>query len=137
MKRLLPLFFALLLPIFGHAGTFSYNCQTKVDCKGLFNDLISDKFTEKYNSSKWEIFIYADTFAFGNGSGATYAVAGVIPLKTKDKFSSFPNVTQSAIKTTDAMGNAYQKYEIERQIIRKAIEGLMAECENRPACNLD
>ena len=134
-------FLVFLLAVFGliinaHAETFNSTCRANVECKGLFNDLLTDKFLLRFPSEQWQIFVYADTYVFGDGKATSQAVVGVVPA-SKEKFAYFPNQTSSHIVTTPRLSNGYDKDEVERKTIRRAIEKLMASCKEQKNCDLE
>ncbi|HEY8099531.1 MAG TPA: hypothetical protein VIF82_02165 [Burkholderiaceae bacterium] len=137
MSRLfIFVFIALGLSIPCIAQTTSSTCRANVECKGLFNELVTDKFLERFPPDKWEIFVYADTYAFGDGKATSQAVVGVVPVST-GKFVYFPNQTSSHIVTTPRLSNGYDKQDVERKTIRRAVEKLMASCNALKNCDLD
>jgi hypothetical protein len=80
--------------------------------------------------------VYADTFAFGDGKATSQAVVGVVP-SSSEKFAYFPNQTSSHIITTPRLSNSYDKQDIEKKTIRRAVEKLMATCAERKECDLE
>jgi hypothetical protein len=102
----------------------------------LFNDLLTEKFLKRFPSGQWEIFVYADTYVFGDGKATSQAVVGVVPIP-KEKFGYFPNQTSSHIVTTPRLSSSYGKQDVERKTIRRAVEKLMASCDTVKNCDLD
>lgn len=137
MSRLL----IFLVAVFGcsinaYSETTSSTCRANVECKGLFNELVTDKFLARFPPDKWEIFVYADTFVFGDGKATSQAVVGVVPI-SKEKFVYFPNQTSSHIVTTPRLGTGYDKQDVERKTIRRAVEKLMVSCNEQKNCDLE
>jgi hypothetical protein len=137
MSRLL----ILLVAVFGfsmnaHSETANSTCRANVECTGLFNDLVTDKFLAKFPSDRWTIFVYADTYVFGDGKATSQAVVGVVPI-SKEKFIYFPNQTSSHIVTTPRLSAGYDKQDVERKTIRRAVEKLMASCNEVKNCELE
>lgn len=116
--------------------TFASTCRANVECKGLFNDLLTEKFLKRFPADQWAIFVYADTYVFGDGKATSQAVVGVVPI-SKEKFAYFPNQTSSHIVTTPRLSSAYGKQDVERKTIRRAVEKLMASCDAVKNCDLD
>lgn len=119
------------------ASTFSYYCDAKVDCKNLLTDIVTDKFTAKYDVKRWTLFVRAETVIFGDGSGAATAFAGTVPRQDGGRFRFYPIVTQSAITVKSKIGNSFDQLAVEKAVIRQAVEGLMALCESKADCVLD
>ncbi|MGZ3239864.1 MAG: hypothetical protein ACXWIN_02560 [Burkholderiaceae bacterium] len=137
MSRLL----ILLVAVFGfsinaYSETTGSTCRANVECKGLFNELLTDKFLDRFPPDKWEIFVYADTYAFGDGKAISQAVVGVVPI-SKEKFVYFPNQTSSHIVTTPRLSKGYDQEDVERKTIRRAVEKLMASCNEQKNCDLE
>jgi hypothetical protein len=126
----------LALSIPGYSQTLSSTCRANVECKGLFNDLLTDKFLARFPADKWEVFVYADTLPFGDGRATSQAIVGVVPV-SKEKFAYFPNQTSSHLITTPRVSNAFDKKDVERKTIRRAVEKLMASCNELKNCDLD
>lgn len=137
MSRLL--FFILTLCGFAvqaHAETPRFVCRANVACAGLFNDLLTEKFLLRFPPEQWQVFVYADTYTFGDGKATSQAVVGVVPL-SKERFAYFPNQTSSHIVTTPRLSSGYDKDDVERKTIRRAIEKLMTSCREQKNCDLD
>jgi hypothetical protein len=126
--------FGFSIPGFGQTPASA--CRANVECKGLFNDLVSQKFLARFPAEKWEIFVYADTYVFGDGKATSQAVVGVVPI-SNEKFAYFPNQTSSHIVTTPRLSSGYDKQDVERKTIRRAIEKLMASCNEQKNCDLE
>jgi hypothetical protein len=133
--------FILLIALVGfisptYSQTSGSTCRANVECQGLFNDLVTQKFLARFPSDKWQIFVYADTYPFGDGKATSQAVVGVVPM-SKERFIYFPNQTSSHIVTTPRLSSGYDKQDIERKTIRRAIEKLMASCNELKNCDLE
>src|SRR4051812_18917824 len=113
--------FCLIRPSYSQIPGSS--CRANVECKGLFSDLLTQKFLARFPSDKWEIFVYADTYPFGDGKATSQAVVGVVPIP-KEKFIYFPNQTSSHIVTTPRLSGGYDKQDVVRKTIRRAVEKL-------------
>jgi hypothetical protein len=136
MLRHIILFLAVFVcSASGYGEAVNSTCRANVECKGLFNDLLTDKFLLRFPSDKWEIFVYADTYVFGDGKATSQAVVGVIPI-SKENYAYFPNQTSSHIVTTPRLSNGYDKQDVERKTIRRAIEKLMVTCNELKNCDL-
>jgi hypothetical protein len=132
---------AMLLGIVGVspalAGTYSFDCgSSKVNCKDLFADLVPDKFTTRYDHRHYQIFVYSAISAFSDGAGVTVAIVGVTPTSSGN-VSYFPNRQWRHTIHRPKVGNAYDQQELLKSTVRKAIESMMAECENQPQCDID
>lgn len=130
------LFAAFGFPMFAYSQTFASTCRANVECRGLFSDLLTEKFLARYPADTWEIFVYADTLAFGDGKATSQAVVGVVPI-SRQKFAYFPNQTSSHTVTTPRLSSGYDKDDLERKTIRRAVEKLMASCNEVKNCDLD
>jgi hypothetical protein len=137
MSRYLVFFFAVFgFSIPGYSQVLNTVCHANVECKGLFNDLFTDKFVLKYPADKWEVFVHADTYELGDKRATSHAIAGMVPL-SKEKFGYFPQHTSSHLSTTPRLSSAYDKQDVERKTIRRAIERLMKMCDETKDCALD
>lgn len=137
MSRLLILLAAVFgFSIHAYGETPASTCRANVECKGLFNELVTDKFLARFPPDKWSIFVYADTYVFGDGKATSQAVVGVVPV-SKEKFAYFPNQTSSHIVTTPRLSSGYDKQDVERKTIRRAVEKLMASCNELKNCDLE
>ena len=97
---------------------------------------MTEKFIARFPPDKWTIFVYADTYPFGDGKATSQAVVGVVPI-SKEKFIYFPNQTSSHIVTTPRLSSGYDKQDVERKTIRRAVEKLMASCNEVKNCDLE
>jgi len=120
-----------------HGGQFGFTCRSDVNCLGLFNDLVTERFTTKYSNARWRIFVQSDVYAFGDGSGAAHATVGVTPASSASAQVIYPSKTWSHILTKAQVAGAYGKQQMEREVIRSAVEALMAKCDDSPKCELD
>jgi len=119
------------------AGSFSYNCSSSdVSCNDLFNDLITDKFTNRYDHNKYEIFVYSRSRGFSNGSGIVFTFVGVAPIVNKE-LNVMPNSSYNNYGYFENIGDAYSSNEKLKNSIRKAITSMMADCEETPNCNIN
>jgi len=137
MPRLLIFLLTLFcFSIPGYGETSGSSCRTNVECKELYSDLVTEKFLARFPPDKWEIFVHADTYAFGDGKATSHAIVGVVPI-SREKFAYFPNQTSSHIVTTPRISSAYDKQDVERKTIRRAVGNLMANCNERKNCDLE
>ena len=127
--------FAVLLSARANAGQFGFYCRSDVSCVGLFNDLVTDRFTTKYPSTRWHIFVLSNVYTFGDGSGAAHATVGVTP-NTTDKQVVLPTNTWRHILSRSTVRGAYEKQQLERDVIRSALEARVAKCDDSPECRL-
>ena len=117
-----------------NAGEFSYDCfQSDLSCKNLFNDLVTQKFTNAYNYKKWSIFVYGDKAAFSDGSGVTYTIVGLVDANAN---SPFPKTWWRRVHYYQNMGNAYAENKELHTLIREAVTDMMADCDASPTCDL-
>lgn len=128
--------FALSIALPAVAAPFGFYCRSDVQCEGLFDDLVIDKFTTRYPHAQWRIFVESHAYSFGDGAGAAHASVGVTPAPA-GKQILFPRKTIGHIVTRENVKSAYAKQQMEREAIRAAVESLMAGCDDSRNCNLD
>jgi hypothetical protein len=135
MKKLMTVAALFVATVSAHAGAFSFNCSTDVSCSDLLSDVVTEKFTTKFPNDIYEIFVLSHTSVFSNGTSASYAVVGVVP---KSKLSHYfaPNRSWDSVSYYGSLGNAYDKQNKSREIIRKAVESMMAACEDSKGCEI-
>lgn len=84
---ILPILLAMAQPAV--AGEFSVRCayvnQNLDNCASSIKDIVTDKFTEKYRSDKYQIFVHSYVTGYSNGGFTSYAVTGVV-LKGSNDF---------------------------------------------------
>ena len=120
------------------AGEFSVFCSYKNDnlerCADAVSDIVTDKFTAKFPSSQYQIFLHSNIHHYTNGGFGAYAVAGVIPRGS----AMFPVRTFSAtsINGTDKNFGAIEQAGIERDVYRSAAKSLIDACEVSPSCDV-
>lgn len=118
------------------AAPFSFYCRSDVRCDGLLDDLVTDKFTSRYPHTKWRIFVESHPYSFGDGAGAAHASVGVTSAGT-GKQIILPGKTLGHLLTRENVKSAYAKQQIERDVIRAAVEALMAQCDDSKNCDVD
>lgn len=136
LRQLIFLFTVAGFSIPSYGDTSISSCRTNAGCKELFSDLVTEKFRARFPPDKWEIFVHADTYSFGDGKATSHAIVGVVPI-AREKFAYFPNQTSTHIVTTPRISSAYDKQDVERKTIRRAVELLMAGCAERKNCDLE
>lgn len=131
------LFAILLITNNSFAGTFRYACgASEVNCDGLFNDIVTDKYIAHYPAEKFEIFVYSKNVPYSDGSGVTQTIVGVVE-RNNSTYTHFPNSWWTRTDYFENMGNAYKKTERLQQSVRTAIQNMMAACQDSPNCKID
>lgn len=115
--------------------TFSYVCSTEVSCDGLFGHVVTKRFMAKYPAKAWSISVVSDTYSLSR-SVVSHATVGVIPKTKGNDWYYAPNNRFSQISTHDGALNAYETKDLERKVIIKAVEAMMASCQDKPDCDL-
>jgi hypothetical protein len=109
------------------AGTFSVRCYTNIQCANALTEIVSDKFTTKFPSKSWEIFVTTDFLKYSNGGGVGFAIAGIVPKNSNQmplhRFSSTMRIDASR----SVLASEIDSLKIE--IMQNAVRDLMAECE--------
>jgi len=119
------------------AGQFRVACYGDVyDCAPKVADIVTDKFIKSFPASKFTIVAIVDFQRYSAGGGVGYAVAGVsqnakgeptqVPLK---RFSP-------TIRVTDGNVSPSQVTRELDELLRRAVEEMMAECERSPNCDI-
>lgn len=121
------------------AGDFSVSCTYKNNnfknrCATVLSDIVTEKFTMKFPSSKFEIFVYSNIIGFTNGGFSAHAVAGVVQ-KNSGQFpvnafsSTLMNGTEKKFSQIDLANSELENY-------RAAVKSLMEQCEISPDCDV-
>lgn len=137
LRKLLPAALLALTAAAAQAGTYSYLCNTNVKCDELFSDLVTERFTTRYNSNKWELFVVADFIRYSDNTGSGMALVGVRPRAGKNDTGIFPSRYWTYHRYSPTVKTAYDVAEEEKQVIRSAVTELMAACDNTQNCKLD
>jgi hypothetical protein len=120
------------------AGDFnvfcSYTNENLQKCAAVVSDIVTDKFTQKFPATKFQVFVHSHMQAFTDGGYAAYAVAGVIP-KGSGEFPDY-RVSTTNIDGTSKMFSGVQLAEIEKSNYRSAVRALMEKCEISPSCEI-
>ncbi|BET27603.1 hypothetical protein EV673_1725 [Limnobacter thiooxidans] len=124
-----------------HAGEFSCSLYGNVDCAEHIKKLVTDKFTSKFPSTKFEIVAVSEFQVYSDGGGVGYAVVGVVPkVSESDKYgnlSLFPIRRFSATRRITGQDiSPYQKTQNEIEVLQSAVEGMMEACHRDKACNV-
>lgn len=120
------------------AGDFRVSCSYKSDniqrCANIVSDIVTKKFTDKYPSTKFEIFVHSNITGFTNGGYSAYAVAGVVPTGS----GQFPirRFSSTTINGTDKKFSAVDLARTELETYRSAVQSLMDACEISADCNV-
>ncbi|OGB30191.1 MAG: hypothetical protein A3F78_04645 [Burkholderiales bacterium RIFCSPLOWO2_12_FULL_61_40] len=141
-KLMLIAFFLFLAAKSAVAGPFSMVCHfPSKNCGSEVTDIVSDRFTSRYPSSKWQIVVLAEFTPYSNGGGVGYAIAGV-----SRKISSPQSATQALVphqrfvSTSRRVGRnilASEAVEETIQLVREALEQMVVACENTSNCNVE
>jgi hypothetical protein len=120
--------------------TYSAHCFSGIpSCAESINDLVTDRFIARFPSDKWRIVIFSDVHQYSDKSAVAVALAGVAPrTKGQDGRSAtqFPvNRFVRTIKSDGAVG-PMDMQNLERAVIRDAIEDLMAKCDLLSKCDV-
>jgi hypothetical protein len=117
------------------AGTFNTHCFGSIDdCSSKIADLITDKFIATFPSDKWTIVIVNDFHVFSDGGGAGFSVVGVVP---RQKITSVPKKRFNRITTIGGRNiNAYEATKYNVEILRLAVQDMMAACDQTKNCTI-
>ncbi len=112
------------------AGQFSIRSFTSVrDVAGLVTDLVTDKFTRNFPVSKYEIILISESTSYRDGSGVTFAFAGMSPIGT----DRMPKYRHSASSYKENVGGSAGLLAIEKGNIRSVVEALITACDENPS----
>jgi hypothetical protein len=121
------------------AGEFRATCYGNVNAS-LFKDIVTDKFTEKYPSSRFTIVVISNFQRYSNGGGVGFAVAGVVPKNGNSKNYEFVPIHRFMATTArTAAGEhltAKEAVEKEKETARDAVADLMSACDLSPNCEV-
>jgi len=77
-STLLVVFLGICFPVL--AGEFKCHAFGDSGCAHLINDVVTDKFIDKFPAKKYEIVVIYQFQIYSDGGGVGYAVAGVAPV---------------------------------------------------------
>jgi hypothetical protein len=122
------------------AGNFhAVGLGSGVDISGNISDLVSDKFIAKFPATKYSITVIYDFHTYTDGGGVGFAVAGVTPRNQDASkgwyYAPYHRYTSTRRMTGQSI-NSYKKNELTIEVIRQAVELLMAECDKSPTCDV-
>lgn len=129
------------MSFFAYAGPFACTAYGSLGCSKHIEDLVTDKFTAKFPIEKFTIVTVYEFQTHSDGGGVGYAIAGVVPkISDPEKYGNlglFP--TRRFATTRRVTGNEVkpgQKTQHELEIMRRAVELMMAACDREPDCNI-
>lgn len=142
MKKIITTLLLLAVSQIAAAGTFHYKATGSYlrtsDLDGKLSDLVTNKFTEKYPSKKWTIYVQTSTAnANSDGSALYFVSVGVGPRglnglqpadRTWEHISSDPKTVNASVKDK-------KPYIVE--LVRERVLSMMDECEKSPNCDID
>lgn len=133
-------FIALLVTLVcipSYAGEFRVSCFSSLsDCASKVTDLVTDKFTQRFPASRFKIAVVAEFQQYSDGGGVGYAVAGVSPV-LKDNTTLFPiRRFASTVRIKDRTMSPYDVTKETEELLRRAVEQLMAACDSSPSCDV-
>ena len=115
---------------------FTWECgHADVSCRGLMNDLVTQKFTARFAHDRYAIQVYAETTRFDQGDGVTMAIVGVVP-RARGTHAHMPNRIWRVVTYHARVGDAYERQQKSRNAIRRAVENMMASCDDSPSCDI-
>lgn len=123
------------------AGAYICSSYGDAGCAEHIKDIVSDKFTKKYPSSKYEIVIVYQYDAYSDGGGVGFAVAGVSPKVTeKAKYGNLSLMPINRFLATQRdTGKQVDPYEVTKfkiNLLRRATRLLMEACDRQPSCDV-
>ena len=126
-----------LICISSYAGDFRVSCFSSLsDCSTKVADLVTDKFTQRFPKSHFKIAVVAEFQRYSDGGGVGYAVAGVSPV-LKDNTTQFPiSRFASTVRIKDRKMSPYDVTKETEELLRSAVEQLMAACDSSPSCDV-
>lgn len=138
--RSLPLF-AVLISALAYtgpsvAGDFYTSCYSDISCSTNITNVVTDRFTTRFPSSRYEIVAYVDSDTFGDGQSIAFATVGVTP-RTHGRYgemSLFP-VRRFSVYWHGSLGSKTLQIE-EIEVLRMAVADLMKSCAQTKSCNL-
>lgn len=136
MKKTIVIGLLSIFSAYANAGEFRISCNTSVDCNNLVNDLVSDKFINRYPAKKWEIYVLSDSLQYTNTGVSGMALVAVRPRRA-DGLSVVPERRFFYHMKNPSINNPHEKNNFEREMIRAGVEYMMAECDSKPNCNID
>lgn len=123
-----------------HAGRYVLTCLSELpDCSTRLKDIVTDKFTNKFPHTDWEIVVIAEFQPYSDGGGVGYAVAGVSPsLRSGTKeYTLAPIKRYSATKRINGRNlGPYEVLDETHSLLRRAVEQLMVACETSSTCDV-
>jgi hypothetical protein len=119
------------------AGEFRVHCFTDLsDCASKVSDIVTDKFTNRYPVARYKIVVLSEFLPYSDGGGVGFAVAGVSPL-LKDGAGQIPSRRYtSTIRIVDRSMSAFDVTKKTEELLRSAVEQLMAACERSVNCDV-
>lgn len=136
MKKTIVIGLLSILTAYANAGEFRYSCSTNVDCNNLFTDLVSEKFMNRYPAKNWEIYVLSDSLQYTNAGASGVALVGVRRYRADGLFV-VPKQRYARHQYSPSVSNSYEQNDFERQMIRNALEVMMADCDSKPNCNIN
>lgn len=142
MKKIITALLLLAASQIAVAGTFIFGATgdqlTNADLDGKLGDLVTEKFTKKYPSNKWKIYIQSSTVnANSDYSALFYVSVGVAPKGLNgtqparyiwERIELKPNVINATLKN---------KKSLLVEQVRIVLQEMMDECEKSPNCDID
>ena len=120
--------------------TFSAHCFSNVPkCSDSISDIVTEKFMARFPSDKWRIVIFSEAHHYSDGTAVAFSLAGVAPrtLAADGKlFTQFPANRFTRSFKTDGSVSTREVHRLELQLLRSAVEDLMAECDRQPRCDV-
>lgn len=119
------------------AGEFRVHCFGPVsNCATKVNDIVTDKFSQRFPATRYQIAVVAEFQPYSNGGGVGYAVAGISPV-LKDNTTQFPiNRFSATTRIIDRKISPYDVTKETEELLRRAVEQLMAACDRSPSCDV-
>lgn len=119
------------------AGEFRLSCFSDVsDCADKVSHIVTDKFTKKFPANRFQIAVIAEFQKYSDGGGVGYAIAGVTTIP-KDKSTIIPkNRYASTTRIVNSNISAYDVTKETEELLRRAVENLMADCDRSPSCDV-
>lgn len=129
------------LGISAFAGQYSCTGYGDAGCSKHLNDIVTDKFTSKFPSAKYEIVAVYDFQTYSDGGGVGFATVGVSPKVLEShkygELSLMPirRFTATQRNTGDQV-SPYQTTEFKIDLLRRAIQMMMEACDRDASCKI-
>lgn len=122
------------------AGEYICHAFGDTGCAEHVTNVVTNKFTAKFPATKYKIVVIYDFQTYSDGGGVGFAAAGVAP-HLKGQYSNRSLVPTWRYNATTRIDNTrklspYDKTNEKIELIQRAVQNLMEECERSPNCDI-